>query len=149
MNPVNPKRVMEGVGLFLGSLIALFFIWYVYFVLKRASLSAAIFASLFFGAGLLAGPVLLTIRQDSPRWFVIDFEHLSKGQGALVAVGALMFAVSFLWVAVSQEIRVFFEQNFGNGISYLFFRAITVVGFFYFSWQSFTRLKHVFHRPRN
>lgn len=139
------KRFLEGFGFILGSLIALFFIWYAYFVLKKASLLFAIFASLFFGSGLLAGPMLLTVRHDESRWFAVDFRYLNRWQNVVLAIGALIFAICSLWFAISREIDLFFEETFGREFPYLVFRMACVIGFFYSCWHAFLKFRQAFH----
>lgn len=142
MSRVVRKRVLEGVSLILGSLLALFFIWYAYFVLRRAALSSAIFASLFFGSGLLAGPMLLTLKHDNVRWFTVDPTHLSKNQNLILAVGAAIFAICFVWLAVSQEVSIFVQQTVKEDVLYFLIKATFVVGALYATWQSVLRFKH-------
>ena len=146
MTRVSRKRVVEGISLILGSLTCLFFIWYAHFVLKRTPLVFTVFASLFFGSGLLAGSVALKTPYDDPRWFIVNPQHLTPCQNITLAVGGLIFAICSLWFAWSQDIREFIEKIVGGGQAYLLFKVICIVGFFYFSWHAWLKFKHAFRK---
>ena len=132
---VRGKSLLEDMFLIAGSLTGLALVWYGFFVLRKATLPQAIFASLAFGSGVLAGLVGLTVKRDEPRWFIIDWRRLSRRQSFLMGIGGLMLAIYSLWLVLSGEIPIL-----GGIVG----KLMLVLGFFYFCWQSFLRFKHAF-----
>ncbi len=130
------KRLVEGYALILGGLAGLVLVWYGYGVLKKATLSQAIFVGLFFGSGLLVGVVYLTAKHSDLRWFTLDPRDLDKNQNLVLGIGALLLAVCSLWLAVASGIPVIFGGVVG--------KIFLVIGFFYFGWHAWLKLQQAF-----
>ena len=140
MTRVRGKNLLEDVFLIAGSLTGLALVWYGFFILRKLTISQAIFISLFFFGGVLAGLVGLTVKRDEPRWFIIDWRRLSRRQSFLMGIGGLMLAICSLWLVLSGEIPIL-----GGIVG----KLMLILGFFYFCWQSFLRFQHAFHRTEN
>ena len=143
MNQDFLRKRLAALGLVLGSLVALIPVWYAYLVLQRATIYLTILATLALASCALAGIVYLIAERYEERWFVLNPEHLGRGQNLMLAIGGLILAVCSLWAAMSPDVSAFLHGGFGNDLSYALAKVIIVVGFFLFGISSGIRIKYV------
>ena len=133
MNRDSLKR-LAGFGLAVGSLMLVAIAWYAHLVLRRADIWHTVMATLFFASCALVGLVYMTAERYTTRWFILDPPSLRKSQLVLSAIGALIFAISALWLAIVGD-----DLNMG-------LRIVLPFWFFFFGWIAVVTFKRAFQR---